>query len=371
LRPSCDQLLNHPIIKKNGGEFIQDMGSYEESNELLNTIIVPRNIKALAHQLPKANYEQETPRGRPDSARNVQNVLTRRPTSQHVANSKNRILVRESQSRESRVSQMQKIEPTQPHPAKESERDYLARMQKEYIDRARAINPLEPVKPTNYQDILAQKSPKYRILSGRERQEPTPMRAGEPIKSDPYINNGYHRPRVIDPRRGLDDISQPSIDQERRKLQSRDKDNGPERNLLNRQEYLINKYQNYEQRQVEERNALPRVYSDKADILMRKADHLIAKYQAANASIKGTPSKIPRKEPNDILEKYKNLIDNRADYNSQNRNPNIYQDRNIQYTPPQYTPTKNYLNKNDDSSNWNQRKQQPNIKPAIRPPWWG
>jgi len=398
LRPSCDQLLTHPVIRKNGGEFIQELGPSEETNELLNTIIVPRNIKALANQLPKANYSPEqssvdSERGRvPESVRNNQPASTKRPTSQHVANSKNRIIVRESQSRESRVSQMQKIEPP---PVKESERDYLARMQKEYIDRARAIKPLvEPAKPSNYQDLLVQKSPQYRILSGkkpaedyRERQQPTPLRGELPVKNDPYyVPSGHARPRVIDPRKGLDDISQPSIDQQRQKLQSREKDVGPERALINRQEYLLNKYQNYEQKQIEDRNALPRVYSDKADILMRKADHLIAKYQAANPNIKGTPSNLIKKEPNDILEKYRNLIENRADYNSQNRNPNIYNqdnraDYNSQYRNPnlynqdnrnnQYTPSKNYLPKNDDSSNWNQRRQHPQVKASPRPLWWG
>lgn len=56
VRPSSDQLLVNPIVVKNSGSM--DFEVEDESQmDLLGTIKMPRNPKALANQLPKANYQ--------------------------------------------------------------------------------------------------------------------------------------------------------------------------------------------------------------------------------------------------------------------------------------------------------------------------
>ena len=65
LRPNCDQILNHPIIKKRIEYFNITKGDKESINgnnlknkKLLKTIHMPRNLIFLAEKLPKPNYEQ-------------------------------------------------------------------------------------------------------------------------------------------------------------------------------------------------------------------------------------------------------------------------------------------------------------------------
>mgnify|MGYP000924579216 CR=1 FL=1 len=57
VRPSCEQLLTHPIVLKNSR--ISELDPVEESQRLplLSTIRVPKNLKVLSSQLPKPNYD--------------------------------------------------------------------------------------------------------------------------------------------------------------------------------------------------------------------------------------------------------------------------------------------------------------------------
>ena len=63
LRPNCDQILNHPILKKRIEYFKTITGEKENNNinknkGLLKTIHMPKNLVFLADKLPKPNYEQ-------------------------------------------------------------------------------------------------------------------------------------------------------------------------------------------------------------------------------------------------------------------------------------------------------------------------
>jgi len=65
LRPNCDQILNHPIIKKRieyfniiNGDKESINGNNFKNKKLLKTIHMPRNLIFLADKLPKPNYEQ-------------------------------------------------------------------------------------------------------------------------------------------------------------------------------------------------------------------------------------------------------------------------------------------------------------------------
>ena len=78
-RPSCDQLLNHPIVVKhaNNMESMETEETVSSRMDLLKTIKMPRNPKALIGQLPRANYqssslvldeEMPTPKSKKDRA---------------------------------------------------------------------------------------------------------------------------------------------------------------------------------------------------------------------------------------------------------------------------------------------------------------
>lgn len=59
LRPTCDEILNMPAVKKMGERLFPDF--YEEDrvheNRLLSTIRVPKNLLYLTDRLPKPSYE--------------------------------------------------------------------------------------------------------------------------------------------------------------------------------------------------------------------------------------------------------------------------------------------------------------------------
>lgn len=59
-RPSCDQILKHPIIQ-NRIEYFKSYGSEEnltEDQALLKTIKIPKNLLFLSDKLPKPNYKE-------------------------------------------------------------------------------------------------------------------------------------------------------------------------------------------------------------------------------------------------------------------------------------------------------------------------
>ena len=59
-RPSCDQILQHPIIMKRI-EYFKSFGSEDENEDkcLLKTIHMPKNLLFLSDKLPKPNYDKQ------------------------------------------------------------------------------------------------------------------------------------------------------------------------------------------------------------------------------------------------------------------------------------------------------------------------
>ena len=59
-RPSCDQILQHPIILKRI-EYFKSFGSEDEAEDkcLLKTIHMPKNLLFLSDKLPKPNYDKK------------------------------------------------------------------------------------------------------------------------------------------------------------------------------------------------------------------------------------------------------------------------------------------------------------------------
>ena len=64
LRPSCDQILNHPIVQKRIDYFKiitgekENMGNKINNKGLLKTIHMPKNLIFLSDKLPKPNYDK-------------------------------------------------------------------------------------------------------------------------------------------------------------------------------------------------------------------------------------------------------------------------------------------------------------------------
>ena len=65
LRPNCDQILNHPILKKRieyfkaiTGEKDNNNGNTNKNKGLLKTIHMPKNLVFLSDKLPKPNYDE-------------------------------------------------------------------------------------------------------------------------------------------------------------------------------------------------------------------------------------------------------------------------------------------------------------------------
>ena len=78
LRPSCEQILNHPIIQKRIEYFKSISGDKDNSNNsgnnksLLKTIHMPKNLLFLSDKLPKPNYDKHLKNNNEGGEINVQ-----------------------------------------------------------------------------------------------------------------------------------------------------------------------------------------------------------------------------------------------------------------------------------------------------------
>lgn len=59
LRPSSQQILNHPVVLKNTREGRQDILRENSKAKLLGTIELPQNLKFLKERLPRPNYNRD------------------------------------------------------------------------------------------------------------------------------------------------------------------------------------------------------------------------------------------------------------------------------------------------------------------------
>jgi NIMA (never in mitosis gene a)-related kinase len=57
LRPTCDKILDMPVVKKRIDRLFPSNEFYDSKTSLLNTIRVPKNILYLTDRLPKPNYQ--------------------------------------------------------------------------------------------------------------------------------------------------------------------------------------------------------------------------------------------------------------------------------------------------------------------------
>jgi NIMA (never in mitosis gene a)-related kinase len=60
MRPSCERILDMPIVRKRIERFFPQDEFYDSQSSLLNTIRVPKNLLYLTDRLPKPTYESPT-----------------------------------------------------------------------------------------------------------------------------------------------------------------------------------------------------------------------------------------------------------------------------------------------------------------------
>jgi hypothetical protein len=75
-RPSCEQILNHPVVQKRIEYFKSFAGEDEHEDKfLLKTIHMPKNLLFLSDKLPKPNYDKQfkTTNNRIDNETNIKN----------------------------------------------------------------------------------------------------------------------------------------------------------------------------------------------------------------------------------------------------------------------------------------------------------
>ena len=58
-RPTCEEILQMPSVRKKINQYFPDQKSEFESSELLKTIYFPKNLMYLTNQLPKPSYNDD------------------------------------------------------------------------------------------------------------------------------------------------------------------------------------------------------------------------------------------------------------------------------------------------------------------------
>ena len=60
-RPSCDQILKHPLVKKNCNLDDENIKNNNNAScSILETIYIPKNMLLLSNELPKSNYDKQS-----------------------------------------------------------------------------------------------------------------------------------------------------------------------------------------------------------------------------------------------------------------------------------------------------------------------
>lgn len=59
-RPTCDQILDMPVVRKKTEKYFPNDFMYASQSSLLKTIRVPKNLMYLTDRLPKPNYNESS-----------------------------------------------------------------------------------------------------------------------------------------------------------------------------------------------------------------------------------------------------------------------------------------------------------------------
>ena len=69
MRPSCEKILDMPIVKKRIEKLFPEEQFYGSQSNLLSTIRVPKNLLYLTDRLPKPNYDIDRKRAMEEEER--------------------------------------------------------------------------------------------------------------------------------------------------------------------------------------------------------------------------------------------------------------------------------------------------------------
>jgi len=332
MRPSCDRLLSHPLLLKNGKDVIQSLNDIDDTIELLGTIKLPRNIRALQDKLPKAKYREEAKSQDFDHGslnkleendKAVPAKRPKRPYSHHSHSEEDKIVPIKVPQKQSRVPSSKK-ENLEERPVKKLVVENL-------VERVRPVRDRSPKAARNDENA---KPPHYIVRQGRNYVEPS---------REERANR--HNQENMDPNRPKE---------------------------VSRQAYLINKYAANNNNAPEDKYSNPRVldriYSN--DAISKRAEDIVKKYYAdaqALAEKREPLQEIRRPSANhsnaaDILDRYNNIYNYKA--------PSSKRVHGGLYMPDDYS-SRNYLS-NENRVFTNQLRQQVEQgRGVIRPSWWG
>jgi hypothetical protein len=392
LRPTCDKLLNHQLLIKHGKDFIQNLDQIIGDNELLGTIKLPRNIKALGGQLPKPNYAEEVrseefEKGSlnklDENERDLYSRRGKRAYSQQTPKGiEEKAIVQKPPSRHYRVPSRQKVDAIIEHAD-----------EKIHPQRLNSEKP-RPIREPKIENDENSKVPSYKIIPRRK--------VGESLEGN------IIRKRVIQSidlkeenlnlkalRENIENIDQ-NIKNEKLRINLKEKNliplDGNNDKAHSNQAYLINKYLNIDQGREEKYNnqkVAERIYSDREDLMSKKAENIVKKYYADAAlaekreplaeigRVNGTPANLHGRDAIDILERYNNIYNLREPSSrlSSNRRvvqPGAYQKIDYPEHHLNNYAYKDYLSNDNNDSNLNYlRHQQQQQRGVVRPSWWG
>lgn len=332
-RPSCDQLLNNPIMIRQGR-----MGTpHDEPNamDLLGTIKMPRNPRALAGQLPKANYQS--------ASVELDKVVPPKQVAERVTSAQSR---RPNINPNSNPNPNSNIKP----PSRDgmARDDALIKAQNDLLDKGRVVSGKPGLPPRREIDI----------------KRPSPV---NPNQGTPKNDYGHYDP----------------LGGNNNGRNSRDGNRPPsnisrERSYSSKQDDIISKYQRIDPKiqqvnKYESPNSYRRLYSDNPQD--KRADYLLQKYNPGQYGQKPpTPNHMRANNENqDLVMKYNNIYSAKQ-ANGLYRNDNVMLPNKIAASSPYLKPDYQYANRNAGiyESNQNHLRNSPAAnKPQNRPIWWG
>ena len=103
-RPSCEQILQHPIVLKRI-EYFKSFGTEEENEDkcLLKTIHMPKNLLFLSDKLPKPNYDKQFKNTNNSGEEENKNYRSFNRVANINTNNKNKIVITNEINKENNI----------------------------------------------------------------------------------------------------------------------------------------------------------------------------------------------------------------------------------------------------------------------------
>jgi len=304
------------LLQKNGKEVIQSLNDIDDTIELLGTIKLQRNIRALQEKLPKAKYREE------------------------------------ARSQDFDHGSLNKL-------AEENEKAPTKRPKRPYSQHSRNGEEIVPIKvkkeqPSSKNNLEERPARKIVMENLVERVKPIRDRSPKAVRNDDNVKPPHY---IVRPGRNI-------VDSRNNNSENVDPNRGDKPKEVSRQAYLINKYSSNNAQVPDDKysdpKVLDRVYSN--DAISKRAEDIVKKYYAdaqALADRRQPLQEIRRPSAQqsnaaDILERYNNIYNYKA--------PGSKKLHGGLHTPD---ISRGYLASNQ------LRQQVEQGRGVIRPSWWG